>query len=196
MPKNILSFEGFLKSIIAVLNNSGIEYLIGGAVAVWPWGEPRATQDIDLVINLPAEKCQILSEQLHNIEIYLPPEIILENLLDTRTDLPINAIHRASGFKAEMFPIRPGDQLRQTAFERRKQVDFGGQIGLVYVHSPEDLIIYKLIYFSISHQTKHIRDIGSILQVMGEKLEIRYIKAWVDKKGLQNIWEEIRRALE
>ena len=156
MRKKFMGFEDFLKSIITVLKNSEIEYLLGGAVAVWPWGEPRSTQDIDLVINLAEEKCAILSQEFEKIEIYLPTEIILENLYETRTDLPINAIHGASGFKAEMFPIRPGDQLRQTAFERRKQVNFGGEIGRVYVHAPEDLIIYKLIYFSISQQTKHI----------------------------------------
>jgi hypothetical protein len=129
---------------------------------------------------------------LEAIGIYLPAEIILDILLETRVDLPINAIHAASGFKVEMFPIRVGDTLRESAFRRRVKVDFGGDIGLVYVHSPEDLIIYKLIYFSFSYQTKHIRDIGSIIQVMGEKLDYEYIDEWVREKGLKNIWKEIR----
>jgi hypothetical protein len=196
MTSEFLTFEAFLKSILKALNNAGIEYLIGGAVAVWPWGEPRSTQDIDLVICLAEEDCAKLSEELEKIEIYLPPEIILENLHETRMDLPLNAIHGASGFKAEMFPIRIGDILRETAFSRRRQVDFGGEIGLVYVHTPEDLIVYKLIYFSISQQTKHIRDIGSILQVMGDILDYRYIESWVQEKGLGGIWAEIKRQIE
>jgi hypothetical protein len=26
---------------------------IGGAIAEWAWGEPRATQDLDLVVKIP-----------------------------------------------------------------------------------------------------------------------------------------------
>ncbi len=50
MNDDYLSFENFLKMILSVLEKAGIDYMIGGAVAVWPWGEPRSTQDIDIVI--------------------------------------------------------------------------------------------------------------------------------------------------
>lgn len=189
------SFEQFLKAILNALDDAGIEYLIGGAVAVWPWGEPRSTLDVDLVVRLTPESVVPLSQALEKIEIFLPTEIILENLLETRADLPINAIHGSSGFKAELFPIRQGDDLRTSAFARRRLVDFGGEIGAVYVHAPEDLIVYKLIYFSLSRQTKHIRDIGSILKVYQDKLDRPYLEAWINKKGLGAFWEEILSAL-
>ena len=35
-------------------------------------------------------------------------------------------------------------------------------IGEVYIHSPEDLILYKLIYFGLSQQSKYSRDIAAI----------------------------------
>jgi hypothetical protein len=196
MPKEFISFEQFLIAIIEVLNKSGIDYLLGGAVGVWAWGEPRSTQDIDLVISLSAEESTNLSQELEKIEIYLPPEIILENLYETRADMPLNAIHGTSGFKAEMFPVRVGDDLGNSAFSRRRQVDFGSAVGLVYVQSPEDLIIYKLIFFSISQQTKHIRDIGSMLKVSGKDLDFEYIERWVKEKGLQRVWEEIKKQIE
>jgi hypothetical protein len=40
--------------------------------------------------------------------------------------------------------------LRQSAFQRREQVDYGPPIGKVYIHSPEDLILYQLMYFGLS----------------------------------------------
>ena len=49
-----------------------------------------------------------------------------------------------SELKAELYPLPQGDELRQSAFERREPVDYGPLIGKVYVHSPEDLILYKL----------------------------------------------------
>ena len=191
-----MTFEEFLKSILSVLRSTGIDYMIGGAVAVWPVGEPRSTQDVDLVIQLSPESISQLSKELEKIEIYLPPDVILDNLLETRADLPLNAIHPSSGFKAEMFTIKEGDELRRSAFSRRKKVNFGPEIGDVFVHSPEDLILYKLIYYSLSRQTKHIRDIGSILKKLGPELDEDYIEYWAEKKGFSTLWEEIKKETE
>ena len=196
MSNNYLSFEDFLKMILSVLDKVGIDYMIGGAVAVWPWGEPRSTQDIDIVIHLGVEQINALSKELERVDIYLPPDIILKNLYETRGDLPINAIHGASGYKAEMFLMRDNDELRMSAFERRVKVDFGSGIGEVYLHSPEDLIIYKMLYYSLSQQTKHIRDIGSIIKTRGSELDYEYIQQWAAKKQLRAIWEEIQRVLD
>lgn len=190
-----MTFEEFLKAILDVLEEAGIEYLVGGAISVWPWGEPRSTMDVDMVIQLVPEAINPLSQELEKMEIYLPPDVILDNLLDTRGNLPLNAIHGASGFKAEMFLVREGDELRLAAFQRKRKVNFGEKIGDVYVHSPEDIIIYKLINFSISRQTKHIRDIGSILKTTGDEIDHGYIDHWVEKKGLSAIWEEILAAI-
>ena len=196
MNDDYLSFEDFLKMILSVLEKAGIDYMIGGAVAVWPWGEPRSTQDIDIVIHLGIEQINTLSKEFEKVEIYLPPDIILENLHETRYDLPINAIHGASGYKAEIFLLRENDELRKEAFQRRVKVDFGSEVGEVFIHSPEDLIIYKMMYYSLSQQTKHIRDIGSIIKTRGDELDYGYIQKWVSDKQLAAIWQEIRRGLD
>jgi hypothetical protein len=178
--------------ILSVLDRAGIEYMIGGAVAAWAWGEPRSTQDLDMVIHLRKEKIQRLSKELERVEIYLPPEVILETVQETRSDLPINAIHGASGYKAEMFLLRETDEFRKLAFQRRVKVDFGSEVGEVFVHTPEDLIIYKMLYYSLSHQTKHIRDIGAIIGTMMDRLDYEYIQKWAGKKNLISIWNAIQ----
>lgn len=196
MSQEYLSFQEFLKMILYVLEKSDIDYMIGGAVAVWPWGEPRSTQDINIVIQLGVDHINTLSKELEKVEIFLPPDIIMENLYETRGDPPINAIHGTSGYKAEMFLVREGDELRKAAFKRRVKVDFGPEVGEIFIHSPEDLIIYKMLYYSLSQQTKHIRDIGSILKTMGEQLDREYIKRWAEEKQLISIWQEILQELD
>ena len=195
MSREYLSFEEFIKMILTVLDRAGIDYMIGGAVAAWAWGEPRSTQDVDLVIHLNVEKAILLSKELERVEIYLPAEIIVENIYETRTDLPINAIHGTSGYKAEMFLVRATDELRKLAFQRRVKVDFGPGLGNVFVHSPEDLILYKMLYYSLSQQTKHIRDIGAIIGVMNDRLDYSYIQEWVKQKDLTPIWDKIQKEL-
>jgi hypothetical protein len=121
----------------------------------------------------------------------VPAEIILDNILEDRVDLPINAIHMYSGYKADLYPVREGDELRASAFKRRQEIDLGESFGPVYLHSPEDLIIYKLWYYSLSQQTKHIRDITSIVMTLNDELDYSYIEMWVIKKGIINIWREL-----
>ncbi len=195
MSQEYLSFEDFIKMILTVLDRAGIDYMIGGAVAAWAWGEPRSTQDLDLVIHLGMEKVNGLSKELEKVEIYLPAEIIFESIHEIRGDLPINAIHGTSGYKAEMFLVRETDEFRKLAFKRRVKVDFGPMLGKVFVHSPEDLILYKMLYYSLSQQTKHIRDIGAIIGAMNEKLDYAYIQKWAKQKDLTAIWETIQKEL-
>ena len=124
--------------------------------------------------------------------MFVPVEAILDALIEERADLPISAIHMYSGYKADLYPLRPTDELRQTAFKRRVQVDFGPPLGEVFLHSPEDLIIYKLWYYSLSRQTKHLRDITAILETLREQLDYGYIEFWAREKGISSIWKEFQ----
>ncbi len=191
MSSKPLDLVEFLVLLIDALQSARIEYMIGGAIAGWAWGEPRATQDLDLVVNIPIDGVVALSNELKKRDMLVPPEVILDALIENRADLPINAIHMYSGMKADLYPVRAEDELRQVAFQRRQEVDFGQPIGKVYVHSPEDLIIYKLIYFSISEQPKHIRDISAILRAQENLLDLGYIEKWANRLGLMALWNEL-----
>jgi hypothetical protein len=190
MNKHPLDIAEFLKLVIDALEAAGVEYLIGGAIAEWAWGEPRATQDLDLVVKIPIKAVNKLSKELEKRDMLIPAEIILDSIIEDRADIPINAIHMYSGLKADLYPLREGDELRKSAFQRRQRVDYGPPIGSVYIHSPEDLILYKLIYFSLSQQPKHSRDITAILRTKKDQLDFSYIDTWVDRLGLGSLWKE------
>ena len=191
MNEKALKYDEFIALVLDALKAADIEYLIGGAVAVWAWGEPRSTLDLDLVVNIPLESIGRLSEELAKRDMLVPAEIILNNILEDRVDLPINAIHMYSGYKTDMYPLRPGDELRHSAFARRQKVDLGEPLGEVYLHTPEDLIVYKLWYYSLSQQSKHLRDITSIVEVLRSELDYGYITEWAAKKGLASLWGEL-----
>jgi len=191
MKNKPLDIAGFLKLVIEALEAARVDYLIGGAIAEWAWGEPRATQDLDLVVKIPIKSVNKLSKELEKRDMLIPAEIILDNILEDRADIPINAIHMYSGLKADLYPVRDGDELRQSAFQRRQLVDYGPPIGKVYIHSPEDLILYKLIYFGLSQQSKHSRDIAAILKSKKNELDLEYIEGWVTRLGLTSLWNEM-----
>jgi hypothetical protein len=191
MTKQVLDIVGFLKLVLDALKAAQVDYLIGGAIAEWAYGEPRATQDIDIVINLPIESIGKFSKELEKRDMLVPPEVILDTLLEDRADIPINAIHMYSGLKADLYPLREGDELRRSAFQRRQQVNYGPPIGKVYIHSPEDLVLYKLMYFGLSQQSKHSRDIAAILKSKKNELDMGYIEQWVSRLGLSSLWKEM-----
>jgi len=143
------------------------------------------------VCEIPADAVENLSEALTKRDMPLPAEIIKDRIKDSRGDVPLNAIHEASGYKADLYLLRKGDAFRQKAFKRRVLVDLGPGLGELYLHTPEDLIVYKLLYYSISQQTKHIRDISSVVQTMGDELDMNYIQKWVAIKELGAIWNSV-----
>jgi hypothetical protein len=192
MTEASMELADFMRLVLDALEAASVEYMIGGAVAVWAWGEARTTRDFDLVVNLPPERVQRLSQELEKRAMLVPADIILDLFLETRADLPVNAIHLDTGYKAELFLLRPGDTYRETAFARRRLVDLGPPLGKVYVHAPEDLILNKLHYFGLSYQPKHMRDIVSIILALGDELDLDYIESWAARLGLTALWREVQ----
>lgn len=191
MAQPPLGFVDFARLVVDAVESAEIEYLIGGAVAVWAWGEMRTTQDFDLVINLPPERIMRFSQALKERGMLVPPDIIIDLLIMPEGDLPINAMHLESPNKAEFFLLREPDEYRRLSLTRRRLVDLGPPLGEVYVHSPEDLIINKVYYFSLSQQTKHVRDIASIIAFCGDTLDLPYIADWTAQLGVAAAWTEI-----
>jgi hypothetical protein len=191
MQDQPLDITSFLKLVLEALAACKVEYLIGGAVAEWAWGEPRATQDLDIVIDLPIKAVSKFSKELEKRDMLVPADIILDTMMEDRADIPLNAIHIYSGLKADLYLMHEGDALRESAFQRRLLVDYGPPIGEVYVHSPEDLILYKLMYLGLSGQPKHARDIAAILRTKRDQLDFGYIEEWVNKLGLDSVWKEV-----
>ena len=192
MPDDGMPFAEFVQLVLDALDAADVKYLIGGAVAVWAWGEPRTTRDLDLVIELPFESMLALSQELKRRDMLVPVETMIDLMIEARADLPISAIHVFSGYKAEFFLLKPADEFRQACLQRRRLVDLGPPLGQVYVHSPEDLILNKLRYFQISQQPKHVRDIASVILNLDQELDAAYIDHWIQSLGLVEPWRELQ----
>lgn len=185
-PASILEFA---RLVIDALESARVPYLLGGSLASAVWGEPRSTLDVDFVVSLRLERIETLSRALEQRSILIPADVMLSQLEETRGDVAIVGYHLQTGFKAELFPLRPGDALRESALARRVRIDLGPPLGKIYVHTAEDLILYKLQYFDLSAQTKHVRDIVSILLSRATDLDYGYLTTWVQQLGLAVAWQ-------
>ena len=111
MAQEIIDYPKFVSLVIEALQAAGVEYMVGGALALWAWGEPRSTMDLDLMISVPLEAISGLSEELKKRDMLLPADIILSAVTAERSNIPLNAIHLYSGFKADLYLLFPNDNL-------------------------------------------------------------------------------------
>ena len=121
----------------------------------------------------------------------VPPDVLIDLLIQPEGDLPVNAIHLDAGYKAELFLLRSGDDFRLSALKRRQLVDLSPPLNQVYVHAPDDLILNKVHYYSISRQSKHIRDIASIVVSPDVPIDWEYFDDRLQRLGLEATWQEV-----
>jgi hypothetical protein len=91
-----------------------------------------------------------------------------------------NIIDHASGFKAD-FVVLKNDAFRQEEFNRRRKVDFFDKT--IYVVSPEDLLISKLIWIQDFQSPQQMEDIKNLSAI--EQLDWPYITKWINKLNLK-----------
>ncbi len=86
-----------------------------------------------------------------------------------------NIIDYASGFKAD-FVILKNEPFRQTEFERRIKIDCEGV--QIFIVSPEDLLLSKLIWIQQLQSPIQMEDIENLALV--ENLDWEYISIWIN----------------
>lgn len=164
----------------------GIEYMIGGSQASIYYGEPRFTQDVDVVANVRAAHVAALAEKFPLPEFYLSEEAVREAILQRSQ---FNIIHPTSGLKIDV--ILPKDTAYdQEQFARRQRLPLLPGVD-AYFARPEDVILYKLLYYKEGGSEKHLRDIAGMLAISGAEIDLAYVEKWVGQLGLAEEWQQV-----
>jgi hypothetical protein len=180
-----------LRMLTAEFERRGISYLITGSIASMTYGEPRFTNDIDVVVELVPDHLEILGAAFPAPEFYWSKDAAL---LAIRQHFQFNILHPSSGLKIDV--IVPADsELDRSRFARRQRMS-GGIDFDVWMASPEDVILKKMEYYKEGQSDKHIRDIVGVLKVQAEKLDRDYVATWAERLHLSDIWQEILTRLD
>lgn len=128
--------------VAAAIERVGGEYFVGGSIASSLQGEPRATNDVDLVVELPLGKISAFRRALgEDFELDLD---MLRNAL--RTASSANAFHLPSVTKIDFFG-RGYDGYDALEFARRRPMVVRPTGESLFVKSPEDTVLRKLLWF-------------------------------------------------
>lgn len=177
---------------IRPLNQGKFRYLVSGSVAAIMYGEPRLTNDIDVVVFLKEDDCVRIGEAFSGEDFYLPPPDVIR--LEIRRELRghFNVIHVDSGMKMDCYTAGR-DHFHSWAFRTCRDVEFHGE--RLVIAPPEYVIVRKLEYYREGGSDKHLRDIRSMMLISGELIDRDVLNEWVQRQGVVEQWRELEATL-
>jgi len=168
------------RKIAGIFSSLDIPYYLGGSVASSLQGEVRYTEDLDLVAHIQPAQVRGLVERLSG-EFYIS-EVAVEDAMSGRC-LSFNIIHLETTEKADIFVMRDDAFSRSQMKRRSLHVGDGDIEGALYLCSPEDTILQKLLWFKMTarESQKQWRDILGVLKLQGKALDFDYLREWGER---------------
>lgn len=145
--------------ITTLLNSIQVPHYIGGSLASSLWGEPRYSEDLDLVIEISPDQTRALIVAFDQ-EFYVSESAVEEALIARSSSF--NIISLDSAEKAGLF-ISRGDQFSRSKMARR--VLYSTSNGQLWIASAEDIILQKLVWRKNSDSEKQWRDVLGVLKL-------------------------------
>lgn len=166
-----------------ICDKLGVPWAVGGSLASSIYGEPRSTNDLDIVAALT----------IRNI-----PDFVAGLGADTYVDAMAirDAIERNSSFnviderffiKVDVF-VPPEGPLGTGQLERRRRVEVGAGVH-AWVLSPEDTVLQKLRWYRLGGEQsdRQWRDICSVIRLARAELDWEYLRRVAGDAGLGDL---------
>lgn len=169
-----------LRVVIHSLETNSVDYMIVGSVAGTVYGEPRLTNDLDLVIAMPSSSAQKLLDAFDPKEFYLPPLSIVSQ--EVTRGGQANLLHHQTGVKVVLM-FRKTTRHALVEFQRRQRIEILHGL-LAWVAAPEDVIIAKLRFYREGESQKHLTDIRGILA--NTTVDREYLQNWIEELALND----------
>ncbi len=180
----------FLEKLIGLIESAGIPYAVCGSLSSGLHGQPRATNDADIIIEPTKDQLNNLLKSLE-IGYYVSKEAAFEAMNEHSM---FNVIDNELGWKADLI-FRRNNPYQLSKFNRRIRAKLMG-IDL-WILSPEDVILSKLEWAKDSGSDMQFRDVFGVVKLQWSNLDWAYLKHWAKElgveKNLESVKEEVRK---
>ena len=170
--------------VIDVLEAIGATYAIWGGIAVVAYGEPRFTQDMDILLNPRQFPVSLFVRRLQETHYHVD-EISVSRALSGGF---FNVIHLGYHIKTDFYVPVESDLLAMIA--DRIYLPFDEMRRAAYV-TPSSIVVAKLRAYENSESTRHLDDIASIVRIQGKKLDQAKIDIVAARLGLLGVWRSL-----
>ena len=180
--------DDLLRRVVEVLERRQLPYLVSASIATIYFGEPRFTNDIDLVVALPIQRVHEFCSEFPPDEFYVSEDAARQAV---QSGEQFKIIHPDSALKADIFT--PADTpFTRSQFARGHRHHADAPLGFDATFAgPEDVILKKLEYYAEGESEKHLRDITGILKAGQNPVDREYIERWAAELGVLDVWEMI-----
>lgn len=181
-----MSQQELVALIARKLSALGIPFMLTGSLVSSLQGEPRATHDIDVVVEMGEESIESFVSNFSGDRFYLSRSAMQEAV---RTRRMFNLLDLESGNKVDFWMLtdEPFDQSR---FARRRAAELDGVA--VVVSMPEDTILMKLKWALASGGSeKQFGDALRVYELQASSLDQPYIESWLDSLGVREIYQRL-----
>jgi hypothetical protein len=175
--------------VAAALDSVGCEYFVGGSVASSLHGEPRATNDIDIVVALAPYRVKAFAEKLGS-DFEVDQDMLRDAM--ARGDCA-NIFYLPMVTKVDLFALgsSPYDEVE---FNRRQRISVRTSGEVLFVKSPEDTILRKLLWYRDggSVSSKQWRDVVEVLRISAGQLDESYLTNWSERLRIVELLKRAR----
>ena len=178
-------------SFAATLERLGIPYLVGGSMASSVHGEPRSTNDIDIVADLRQERVRSLLDAVGEA-YYVNEDAVRAAIQAADRGAPgdsFNLIHISGAIKVDLF-IAGTDAFNAERLRRRERVQLSSEpAAWLFVDTAEHSLLRKLEWFRRGGEVseRQWRDVIAIARVQGERLDRSRLEHWAERLGVSDL---------
>jgi hypothetical protein len=167
----------------------GLRYMVSGSIAAIYYGEPRLTNDVDIIIFLRREDSRRLVAAFPPEDFYCPPLDVIESERSRDQRGHFNLIHHDTGFKADIY-LTGRDDLHTWGFAHVVTADIDGDT--IVFAPPEYVIVRKLQFFREGGSGKHLRDIQRMLVGLGDDWPHSTLEGMIREHHLETEWNQVK----
>ncbi len=180
-----------LIKVLALLNENEIDYMVTGSLVSSIQGEPRATHDVDILVNITPAAIPALVNAFLPPDYYLSQSAIEEAILHKSM---FNLLDTTEGDKAD-FWILTDEPFDQSRFRRKQEERI---LGIsMKISTPEDTILMKLHWAKLSGGSeKQFTDALRVYEVQHRNLDIDYMEKWAQALHIRELWKKVKAEAE
>lgn len=163
-----------------------VAWLIGGSLASSVHGEPRSTQDVDMVVDLRTRHVKPLWESLRR-DYYADAH---EMQVAVKEATSFNAVHFASATKVDFF-VAGDDLFEAERLAHRQRVEMPA--GALFVDTAEHTILRKLEWYRRGGEMseRQWRDVQAIARIQGDRLDRDRLRHWAERLGVVDLLQGV-----
>jgi Uncharacterised nucleotidyltransferase len=157
------NFHGLLASMkraAAVLRDAGIEFMLGGGIAIWARGGPTTDHDVDLYVRRRDADRALEALVQDGFRAERPPEDWLYKALDEKGNL------------VDLIFSPAGGEVDDATFERASEIEVSALS--VLVASADDVLVTKLL--AINEQEPDYRAILEVARALREQVDWEVVR--------------------